>query len=420
MGGGQGKTPSTGRGEMNPAPSPRQFDYSSARMGRNGQGLQSRGYDYAGGALESHQSGFIDANEIWDPNTKWKCGSSGIKLNEPKDEMIGGRVAEPHAFPWMVRITGGCTKRNCGGALITSKHILTAYHCTFAEGESEPCDHSDGERMAIIGQNERKANKGNARGITVPIIGAKFPENAGFDSDTDSVDDHGFAMYILKDQVVFRKDILPICLSPAGMDYAGSRAVAAGWGRFTTNDDQSPWTKEQSPLLKRVDLMVSKAKFEHTKMLGTVLEEPSENGRGEWQDPCSGDGGGPLMLPARGTERWVIIGTVYGGGYNCKTGKTSKFEGEEVGIWNKVSAHTEWILDQLEEKDDDDDDDKTTTSIAQHHHAWQWNFILSQTTCHRRGPARRRRACQAHSEAGADYSGGPQYGQIYQGAGFAG
>ena len=30
-------------------------------------------------------------------------------------------------------------------------------------------------------------------------------------------------------------------------------------------------------------------------------------------------------------------GTVYGGGYNCKTGKTSKFEGEEVGIWNKVS-----------------------------------------------------------------------------------
>ena len=28
-----------------------------------------------------------------------------------------------------------------------------------------------GERMAIIGQNERKANKGNARGIMVPIIG---------------------------------------------------------------------------------------------------------------------------------------------------------------------------------------------------------------------------------------------------------
>ena len=139
-----------------------------------------------------------------------------------------------------------------------------------------------GERMAIIGQNERKANKGNARGIMVPIIGrgprilyervsaanqkivqkilpkictlhsfgkpsvfisgAKFPEDAGFSSDTDSVDDHDFAMYILKartiglnvtfslkfylkelrkltptfqDQIVFRKDILPICLPSA-------------------------------------------------------------------------------------------------------------------------------------------------------------------------------------------------------------
>ena len=64
--------------------------------------------------------------------------------------------------------------------------------------------------------------------------------------------------------------------------------------------------------------MVSKADFEHTKMMGTVLEEPSENGRGEWQDPCSGDGGGPLMLPARGTERWVIIGWL-GYKYNAKT-----------------------------------------------------------------------------------------------------
>jgi len=403
---------------MNPAPSPRLFDYSGARMGSNGQGLQSRGYDYAGGILESHNSGFIDANEIWDPNTKWKCGSSGIKLNEPKDEIIGGRVAEPHAFPWMVRITGGCTKRNCGGALITSKHVLTAYHCTFAEGEREPCDHSDGERMAIIGQNERKANKGNARGIMVPIIGAKFPEDAGFSSDTDSVDDHDFAMYILKDQIVFRKDILPICLPSAGADYAGSRAVAAGWGSFTTNDDQSPWTKEQSPLLKRVDLMVSKADFEHTKMLGTVLEEPSENGRGEWQDPCSGDGGGPLMLPARGTERWVIIGTVYGGGYNCKTGKTSKFEGEEVGIWNKVSAHTEWILDQLEEKDDDDDDDKTTTTPSIRT-TTTTNFALPRLIRDQPGPGGDGPA-QNPAEAGADYSGGPQYGQFYRGAGFAG
>ena len=45
-------------------------------------------------------------------------------------------------------------------------------------------------------------------------------------------------------------------------------------------------------------------------MLGTVLNGPADSGKGEWQDVCAGDGGGPLMLPTRGTERWVIIGSL--------------------------------------------------------------------------------------------------------------
>ena len=35
--------------------------------------------------------------------------------------------------------------------------------------------------------------------------------------------------------------------------------------------------------------------------------------------------------------RTVKLGTVYGGGYNCETGQKAQFEGEDVGIWNKVS-----------------------------------------------------------------------------------
>ena len=39
-------------------------------------------------------------------------------------------------------------------------------------------------------------------------------------------------------------------------------------------------------------------------------------------------------------NKLCILGTVYGYGYDCRTGKISKFEGKhEEGIWNKVGSH---------------------------------------------------------------------------------
>ena len=32
----------------------------------------------------------------------------------------------------------------------------------------------------------------------------------------------------------------------------------------------------------------------------------------------------------------IKLGTVYGNGYNCERGQKKQFEGEDVGIWNKV------------------------------------------------------------------------------------
>merc|ERR1719369_1576264 len=56
------------------------------------------------------------------------------------------------------------------------------------------------------------------------------------------------------------------------------------------------------------------------------------------QDPCPGDSGGPLLHQDPASKRWTIIGTVYGSGYNCETGKTNG-----PGLWNKVTAHIHWI-----------------------------------------------------------------------------
>ena len=63
-------------------------------------------------------------------------------------------------------------------------------------------------------------------------------------------------------------------------------------------------------MLKRVNLQITGSTDDHPKMFGTKVEFK----RGEYQDPCAGDGGGPLMDKidqGTGEEkyiRWVLIG----------------------------------------------------------------------------------------------------------------
>ena len=49
---------------------------------------------------------------------------------------------------------------------------------------------------------------------------------------------------------------------------------------------------------------------------------------------------------------YVIIGTVFGLGYDCKTNTVKKFEGKSDGIWNKVSHWVGWIKEKLAEYDE--------------------------------------------------------------------
>ena len=55
------------------------------------------------------------------------------------------------------------------------------------------------------------------------------------------------------------------------------------------------------------------------------------------------------MYYNRPTSRFVLIGTVGGNGYSCNDDTLSEYEGSTNGVWNKVSAHMEWIQKTMEE-----------------------------------------------------------------------
>lgn len=56
------------------------------------------------------------------------CGASQIGLGK----IVGGTPARNSAYPWMALVGyvhGQEISFNCGGSLITSRHVLSAAHC---------------------------------------------------------------------------------------------------------------------------------------------------------------------------------------------------------------------------------------------------------------------------------------------------
>jgi len=253
-----------------------------------------------------------------------------------EDEISGGVPALSHEFPWMVRIAGqGCLIGICGGALISPRLVLTAFHCTRDKSISfyKPCDHSDGKRVAVLGQPN--INDTSSR-VEIPIIHVFYPEHAGLHSDMGNIEDHDFAMVLLKTPVKYSRYMKPICLPKQGQEFSGETVTAAGWGSFTFWVDKKV---RLSPELRKVNLTVSSKKYAHYKMFGTELRK---NKKGEYMDPCAGDSGGPLMkMLAPGKA--IIVGTVSGTGYSCIKDRVAKVEGSDNGLWNKVSVWVDWI-----------------------------------------------------------------------------
>jgi len=329
---------------------------SGSSSGYNTKSSESSSSSGPGSHSGSYES-YLDSESGSGSGSKLRtcqCGKKN-KSGNGRNRIIGGSETKPHEYPWLVRIIMGSTGEGdcggkCTGALISDRHIITAYHCiaNLQKTPWKPCDHSDGTAQAYIGAHYVDGLSKNDATYIQTLKKFEFPPHAG-KLDEKHTDHNDMAVYILDKPIRFSEKVYPICLPKRKRNYSGKKAIAAGWGGYR------PGLHPNSKVLRSAQLEVTRDKSIYDAIFFTKTEKNKE---GEWKDPCGGDSGGPLMYPDKiNNKRYTLIGVVYGGGYNCNEDKI--FDRGDLGpgpddqMWSKVSNFLDWIENLLKEEDAD-------------------------------------------------------------------
>lgn len=260
----------------------------------------------------------VDEENILKINAQLSAGEheymfiTGTKKPEPR--IIGGVDAPISEFPWMVYFKA--SNYRCGGTIISPDWILTAAHCT-----------------------EDKNN------ISIPVAymsivaGTSTPLSGGFTHYVSSVFRHpaynhstfenDIALIKLKTPIA-NTISRPIRIASAydikdGAILPGVMAWVTGWGlvNVTPQVVASYLQKVQLPIVSNSVAAEVWGNIPYTDIMAGYHYGT--------KDACSGDSGGPMIVPVSG--EYKIAGIVSWGAETCNT----------YGGYTKVSMFADWI-----------------------------------------------------------------------------
>ena len=276
-------------------------------------------------SLESDSPEDVDSDYVCNPDDIY----SDCSDNQPAAaEISGGKVAAQNSLPFIVRLHIQGTRGiegTCGGSLIHPKYVLSALHCfrsEFASDGSREYNFPDGcfrrgnpNNRCYATIRDHYVNSLDPGEVRINIADI-FPASEGT-SDLVVVE--------LEREVNLDENAKLIEISEKPLE-PGDLTITAGWG----------FTGRRGPLsnvLRRTELKVSVG--------GTAERIETEVGTtrtGQPIDTCGGDSGGPLLKWSSLKDAFLLFATVFGGGFNCKTGGTVG-----GGKWNSVFPHREWV-----------------------------------------------------------------------------
>lgn len=264
---------------------------------------------------------------FWGPNRLPECGIQ--RVSQFAKRIIGGNEARFGEFPWQahIRISG----YQCGGVLINHYFVATAAHCVHKARLNQITVHLGEFDTKDTGEYDEPFPK-----ETFAVLEKRI--HPSFKYMLTQPDRFDIAVLRLNRPVIYRDNILPICLPDPSDDFIGEVGIVAGWGK-TDNSFGKTGTnilrKVMVPIISNEECL----RWHHHKGIDVKLHfEMFCAGHSQGKmDACLGDSGGPLVIHKN--ERWVLAG-ITSAGFGCAVD-------HQPGIYHKVSITSSWVISSV-------------------------------------------------------------------------
>ncbi|XP_063879858.1 serine proteinase stubble-like isoform X2 [Scylla paramamosain] len=251
------------------------------------------------------------------------CGTP--RISQFAKRIIGGDEARFGEFPWQahIRISG----YQCGGVLVNHFFVATAAHCVHKARLNQITVHLGEFDTKDTGDHEEPLPK-----ETFAVVEKRI--HPMFKYMLTQPDRYDIAVLRLNRPVIYRANILPICLPDPNDNFIGDVGIVAGWGK-TDNSFGKTGTNILRKVLVPIISNDECLSWHHHKGIDVKLHYEmfcAGHSQGK-MDACLGDSGGPLVVEKDG--RWVLAG-ITSAGFGCAVD-------HQPGIYHKVSVTAGWV-----------------------------------------------------------------------------